>query len=464
MFKHIYTSLLTLVLSTFSSILNAQYSDLIDKDLYQGPVSEEKIPAGKNIPTLYNGDFFILYDNGPIITHPGGGYGGNDASAVQTMLSLNIYGFGAQISTGNSLADDFTISNEDWRIVGFQFFTYQTGSTTTSTITDLQVQIYDGPPDSGGTVIWGDLATNRLTSTEWLNIYRVLDYNMLDSMRPIMSAEMEIMPPLVLPAGTYWVEFRLGGTLSSGPWVPPISIIGQTTTGNAKQKTITGWAAALDGFDQQGFPFFILGNCAIPCPVDEPANPNPLDSAINVPVAGSIVTWTNGAGTTQIELWFGEMGSLSQVYSGTPITSFDLPTLSYSTTYGWYVIDKNDTCNTQGPTWTFTTVQVPNDIFFEEFDVLSPAVFALDQNYPNPFNPSTKISWQSPVGSWQTLKIYDVLGNEVATLVDEYKPAGRYEVEFNSHSGEVRNLPSGVYFYQLKAGNYISTKKMLLIQ
>ena len=124
MFKHIYTSLLTLILFTFSSIIHAQYSDLVDKDLSQVPVSEEKIPVGKNIPTLYNGDFFILYDNGPIITHPGGGYGGNDASAVQTILSLNIYGFGAQISTGNSLAEDFTISNGFWRIAGFQFFTY----------------------------------------------------------------------------------------------------------------------------------------------------------------------------------------------------------------------------------------------------------------------------------------------------------------------------------------------------
>jgi len=87
------------------------------------------------------------------------------------------------------------------------------------------------------------------------------------------------------------------------------------------------------------------------------------------------------------------------------------------------------------------------------------STYGLFQCYPNPFNPSTKISWQSPVGSWQTLKIYDVLGNEVATLVDEYKPTGNYEVEFNASA-----LTSGVYFYQLKAGDYIQTKKMILIK
>ena len=85
--------------------------------------------------------------------------------------------------------------------------------------------------------------------------------------------------------------------------------------------------------------------------------------------------------------------------------------------------------------------------------------YTLNQNYPNPFNPNTKISWQTPEGSWQTLKIYDVLGNEVSTLVDEYKPAGTYEVTWYAES-----LPSGVYFYQLKAENYIETKKMILLK
>ncbi len=79
----------------------------------------------------------------------------------------------------------------------------------------------------------------------------------------------------------------------------------------------------------------------------------------------------------------------------------------------------------------------------EEIEIVDS--YYLGQNFPNPFNPGTRISWRVPVGSHQTLKIYDVLGNEVATLVDEYKPAGSYEVEWNA-----TGLPSGVYFYQLK--------------
>ena len=87
------------------------------------------------------------------------------------------------------------------------------------------------------------------------------------------------------------------------------------------------------------------------------------------------------------------------------------------------------------------------------------SVFSLEQNYPNPFNPSTIISWQSPVSSYQTLKVFDILGNEVATLVDEFKPAGKYEVEFDASE-----IPSGVYFYQLKTENFIETKKMILLR
>ena len=89
-----------------------------------------------------------------------------------------------------------------------------------------------------------------------------------------------------------------------------------------------------------------------------------------------------------------------------------------------------------------------------------PKEFSLSQNYPNPFNPSTTVRYSIPILSFVTLKVYDVLGNELATLVKEEKHVGVYEVEFSTRSG----LASGIYFYQLKAGSYVETKKMILLK
>jgi hypothetical protein len=99
-----------------------------------------------------------------------------------------------------------------------------------------------------------------------------------------------------------------------------------------------------------------------------------------------------------------------------------------------------------------------------EVEVLSLNIFSLEQNYPNPFNPSTVISYRLPVNSMVTLKIYDILGNEITTLVNEEKPAGSYVVEFNIYSDGGQNLVSGVYFYKLQAGDLIQTKKMVLMK
>jgi hypothetical protein len=109
--------------------------------------------------------------------------------------------------------------------------------------------------------------------------------------------------------------------------------------------------------------------------------------------------------------------------------------------------------------WSYWTDSMQVIVTSVDDDETLPTEYALLQNYPNPFNPNTTISWQSPVGSHQTIKVFDVLGNEIATLVDEYKPAGRYEVEFDAS-----RLASGIYFYQLKAGEYASVKKMILIK
>lgn len=95
----------------------------------------------------------------------------------------------------------------------------------------------------------------------------------------------------------------------------------------------------------------------------------------------------------------------------------------------------------------------------EEETNLQPIEFSLEQNYPNPFNPSTIISFQLPISSQVTIKVYDVIGNEVAALVNEEKPVGSYEVKFDA-----AGLSSGIYFYTINAGGFVETKKMLLLK
>jgi hypothetical protein len=91
--------------------------------------------------------------------------------------------------------------------------------------------------------------------------------------------------------------------------------------------------------------------------------------------------------------------------------------------------------------------------------VILPSMFTLSQNYPNPFNPSTKIKYSIPHISFVTLKIYDILGREIETLVNEEKNVGFYEVNFDASK-----LASGIYFYKLTAENFTDIKKLILIK
>ena len=103
--------------------------------------------------------------------------------------------------------------------------------------------------------------------------------------------------------------------------------------------------------------------------------------------------------------------------------------------------------------YTYIPVTAVND------DLSFVGIYSLSNNYPNPFNPSTKLSYSIIQAGLVILNIYDVLGNEIETLVNEERPAGTYEINWNA-----ANVPSGVYFYQLKAGDYLNTKKMILLK
>ena len=112
---------------------------------------------------------------------------------------------------------------------------------------------------------------------------------------------------------------------------------------------------------------------------------------------------------------------------------------------------------TNGGVWRRPLSEMITDVNDKENYL--PTNFALQQNYPNPFNPATEINYSLPRSNMVSIRVYDVIGNEIANLVNEEKPAGRYSVNFNAS-----NLSSGVYFYRMQAGSFVETKKLILLK
>jgi hypothetical protein len=118
---------------------------------------------------------------------------------------------------------------------------------------------------------------------------------------------------------------------------------------------------------------------------------------------------------------------------------------------------------TGGTNFSYRLKQIDNDGTYKfsdkvEIDI-SPVNFELYQNYPNPFNPSTTIKYSIPELSFVIIKVYDILGNEITTLINQEQPFGYYFVNFY-----VPSLSSGIYFYQLRVGSYVQTKKMIMLK
>jgi hypothetical protein len=164
-------------------------------------------------------------------------------------------------------------------------------------------------------------------------------------------------------------------------------------------------------------------------------------------IVGDIVKWTNISGTHNVR------ANDNSFYSGPAAPA------PWEFTHTFTAAGNNPYyCEPHAGMGMTGTIIVQNPVGVEDEAVLADK-FELKQNYPNPFNPSTKISWQSSVASYQTIKVYDVLGNEVATLVDEFKPAGNFEVEFDASK-----LTSGMYLYKLQSGSFVETRKMILLR
>jgi hypothetical protein len=203
----------------------------------------------------------VLYDNGPIVNSPGSGAGGADESVLNTSLGMNTMGYTHQVDINNRIADDFMVADEDgWCVKSITTYAYQTGSSTDSTLTGLNFRIWDGEPGkTGSKVVFGDKKSNRLVSSVWANVYRVAETTSGDTERPVMANS--AAAGVYLPAGTYWLDWQMSGSLPSGPWAPPLAVKNQAATGNGLQYT-GNWKPAVDSGSEtrQGFPFILEGS------------------------------------------------------------------------------------------------------------------------------------------------------------------------------------------------------------
>jgi plastocyanin len=162
---------------------------------------------------------------------------------------------------------------------------------------------------------------------------------------------------------------------------------------------------------------------------------------------GDIVKWTNISGTHNVRandnsFFSGPAAPAPWEFTHTFNAVGDFP----------YYCEPHQGMGMTGTIIVQDPVSVPDDeLISEEFE--------LKQNYPNPFNPLTKIQYSTSTRQFVTLKVYNILGDEVATLVNEEKPAGVYSVNFDA-SG----LSSGMYLYKIQAGNFVETRKMILMK
>ncbi len=222
-----------------------------------------------------------------------------------------------------------------------------------------------------------------------------------------------------------------------------------------------------------------LAQTAVTLQANAITDPGPSSPPSNIPTITSIspttvnrgsvgvrvtVTGTNFAtGVTSLDFGAGVTVNNIVVNSATSITANI--TLTSTATSGARTITVTNSGSGGGSATLPSgfTVGTGTATFVEQVSSSVPSAFELDQNYPNPFNPSTRIQYSLAKAGQVSLKVYNLLGNEVATLVNGRQEAGIYTVPFGSSKGTF-DLSSGVYFYRLEAGSFVSTKKLILVK
>ena len=252
-----FTFCLTLFFCLFLTVnMSAQSADV------ETEVTTEVAPKINSVVPVTGTEFHgtrgaLIYDNGPFFNVPGSP---NISLLEDQTLGMNTLGNNVNIGQSFSLADDVTLT-ADYEVDAIDLYCYQTNAPNTSTVVAVSLQVWDGDPsDPGSSVIWGDLSTDLLDNTFWPDTYRHSESNP-GTARAIFQSTANTTG-LTLSAGTYWLEWTfMGDGAFSGPWGPPISILGQGTTGNAMQHDGAAWTPLADSGtgDLMGAPFQMYG-------------------------------------------------------------------------------------------------------------------------------------------------------------------------------------------------------------
>ena len=186
---------------------------------------------------------------------------------------------------------------------------------------------------------------------------------------------------------------------------------------------------------------------------------SPLDHAENISV-DTFLVWKASAGTISYSLQVAEDPTFTNLVIDQPTigdTSFPVSSLQYLTTYFWRVSATNDNGSSDwSEVWQFTTGQ---ETAIKQWDAVTPLDYHLYQNFPNPFNPSTTIRFSIPELTRVSLKVFDLLGREIFTLINRVMQPGEHYVLFESNE-----LPNGAYIYRLNAGQFVGQRKMIVVK
>ncbi|MBM3435027.1 MAG: hypothetical protein FJY07_02290 [Bacteroidetes bacterium] len=220
---------------------------------------------------------------------------------------------------------------------------------------------------------------------------------------------------------------------------------------NSQNGTLSNQGDFLPG-DSIGF-FYVTGNY-----------PEESTSVLEIDIGGYAAGTEHDRLNVSANAMLSGILKINRVNNFTPVLGDSLLVLTFGSRTGSF-ISIVDSSLAVGTVWD--TVYTINGLYIKLIEVITiiedeagskiPAGFVLNPNYPNPFSRTTKINWISSVSSWQTLKVFDLFGNDVATLVDEYKPSGAYEVEWDA-----KKHPGGVYIAYLQAGKFAESKMIIL--